>query len=220
LFTSAPSGTITVGAATVSGTAGSSANLWAIPTKTGAGTITIVSGGLTKVYTLTGTAAAAGTIKSAFVTLTATAIAGQYTVKATDAFGNGLVSDVAISLAGPGAFSNGFKNLTVTTGADGTNTFNVVSDGSAATTISAVLASGTYEAVSAANAKLIGIVGLGTDGATTDKASASLAGKGGDATGTATATSLAALTTLINSLIAKINALNKLVIKIQKKVKA
>ena len=47
-------------------------------------------------------------------------------------------------------------------------------------------------------------------------ATATLAGKGVDATGT----SLAALTTLINSLIAKINALNKLVIKIQKKVKA
>jgi ApbE superfamily uncharacterized protein (UPF0280 family) len=42
------------------------------------------------------------------------------------------------------------------------------------------------------------------------------------ATSVATAdnTSLAALTTLINSLIAKINALNKLVIKIQKKVRA
>ena len=33
-------------------------------------------------------------------------------------------------------------------------------------------------------------------------------------------TDIAALTTLVNSLIAKINALNKLVIKIQKKVKA
>jgi hypothetical protein len=221
LFTSAPSGTITVGAATATGTAGSSANLWAIPTKASAGTITIVSGGLTKVYTLTGTATAAGTIKAAFVTLTATAIAGQYIVKVTDAFGNGLVSDVAVSLAGPGTFSNGFKNLTVTTGSTGENTFNVVSDGSAATTITATLnsaagANGQYVAITAANAKLAGIVGLGTDGATTATATATLAGKGGDATGT----SLAALTTLINSLIAKINALNKLVIKIQKKVKA
>jgi len=212
LFTTTPNGaTITPGKSEVTGTAGSSANLWAVPTKVGAGTITVVAGGLTTVYTLTGTAAAAGTIKAAFVTVTATSTPGQYTVKATDGFGNGLVSDVAISLTGPGAFSNGFKNLTVTTGADGTNTFNVVSDGSAATTIKAVLAAGTYAAITAANAKLAGIVGLGTDGATTDTATASLAGKGGTS-------EMMSLTLLINSLIKKLNALATLVAKIQKKL--
>jgi hypothetical protein len=222
LFTSAAfdGAAITPGLSTVTGTAGSSANLWAVPTKTGAGTITVVAGGLTKVYTLTGVADTAANMKSAIITLTpSTTNAGQYTVKASDAFGNGVVNDVTISLAGPGAFSNGFKNLTVTTGADGTNTFNVVSDGSAATTITAKLSAsgnGAYVVIAAADAKTSGLVLLGTDGASTDTATATLAGKGGDAS----ATSLAALTTLINSLIAKINALNKLVIKIQKKVRA
>jgi hypothetical protein len=222
LFTSAPSGTITPGAASVTGTAGSSANLWAVPTKVGAGTITVVAGGLTKVYTLTATLnATATTVESAIVTLTPTATAGQYTVKASDAFGNGVVNDVTVSLVGPGTFSNGFKNLTVTTGADGTNTFNVVSDGSAATTITATLNSaagvvGKYVAIDATQATAMGVVLPGTLGASTATATATLAGKGGDAS----ATSIAALTTLINSLIAKINALNKLVIKIQKKVRA
>jgi trimeric autotransporter adhesin len=220
LFTSAPSGTITPGLASVTGTAGASANLWAVPTKVGAGTITVVAGGITKVYTLTATLnATATTVESAIVTLTPTANAGQYTVKATDAFGNGVVNDVAVSVAGPGTFSNGFKNLTVTTGADGTNTFNVVSDGSSATTITARLSTtgnGAYVAIDATQATAMGVVLPGTLGASTPTATATLAGKGGDAS----ATSLAALTTLINSLIAKINALNKLVIKIQKKVRA
>jgi hypothetical protein len=220
LFTTTPHGAaLAAGKSEVTGTAGSSANLWAVPTKVGAGTITVVAGGVTKVYTLTGTAATAANVKSAIITLTPTANAGQYTVKASDALGNGVVNDVAISLAGPGAFSNGFKNLTVTTGADGTNTFNVVSDGSAATTITAKLSAtgnGAYVAITAAEATTHALVLLGTLGASTDTATASLAGKGGNAD----STTLATLTTLVNSLIAKINALNKLVIKIQKKVRA
>jgi hypothetical protein len=210
LFTSnTGSNRISVGAASVTGTAGSSANLWAVPTKVGAGTITVVSGGLTKVYTLTGTIAA--TAKTAFVTLTPTTTIGQYTVKAADLFGNGVVSDVAISLTGPGSFSNGFKNLTVTTGTDGTNTFNVVSDGSAATTIKAVLAAGTYLAISAADAKTAGIVGLGTDGATTDTATATMTGRGGTSELNSIMTTLAALN-------AKIVALNALIAKIMKRL--
>jgi hypothetical protein len=210
LFTTSPNGSaIAIGKSEVTGTAGSSANLWAVPTKVGAGTITVVSGGLTKVYTLTGTIAA--TAKTAFVTLTPTTTIGQYTVKAADLFGNGVVSDVAISLTGPGSFSNGFKNLTVTTGTDGTNTFNVVSDGSAATTIKAVLAAGTYLAISAADAKTAGIVGLGTDGATTDTATATMTGRGGTSELNSIMTTLAALN-------AKIVALNALIAKIMKRL--
>ena len=210
LFTTSPNGSaIALGAASVEGTAGSSANLWAVPTKVGAGTITVVSGGLTVVYTLTGTIAAGA--KTAFVTLAPTTTLGQYTVKATDLFGNGVVSDVAISLTGPGSFSNGFKNLTVSTGADGTNTFNVVSDGSASTTIKAVLAAGTYQVITAANAKTAGIVGLGTDGATTDTATATMTGKGGTSELNSIMTTLAALN-------AKIVALNALIAKIMKRL--
>jgi hypothetical protein len=220
LFTSTPAAAVIgAGKTSVTGVAGTT-TIYAVPTKVGAGTITVVSGGLTKVFTLTGTLAATAD-KANIITVTAATAAGQYIVKVTDIFGNALVSDVAVSLSGPGAFSNGFKNLTVTTGADGTNTFNVVSDGSAATTITAVLPDANYNAITADQATASALTGgLGTGGATTDKATATLTGKGGDATGTATATSLAALTTLVNSLIAKINALNKLVIKIQKKVKA
>jgi hypothetical protein len=216
LFTSTPAtAVIGAGKTSVTGVAGTT-TIYAVPTKVGAGTITVVSGGLTQVFTLTGTLAATAD-KANIITVTAATAAGQYIVKVTDIFGNGVVSDVAVSLSGPGAFSNGFKNLSVTTGADGTNTFNVVSDGSAATTITAVLPDANYNAISATQATTSALTGgLGLLGATTDKATATLAGKGGDAS----ATSLAALTTLINSLIAKINALNKLVIKIQKKVKA
>jgi hypothetical protein len=175
LFTAAPSGVLAVGKSSVTGTAGSSANLWAVPTKVGAGTITVVAGGLTKVYTLTGALAAAN-VKAGLVTLTADVTAGQYTVEATDVFGNGVAAaDIAVSLSGAGAFGNGFKNLTVTTGADGKNTFSVVSSGETGTVISAVLAAGIYTAVTAADMTTLGIVGPGTLGATTGKTTATMA---------------------------------------------
>jgi trimeric autotransporter adhesin len=192
----------------ITGTGGTA--FFAIPTKAGAGVITVVSGGLTQTFTLTGLVAAAP--RANLVTLTAGTIAGSYTVTATDAFGNGVAADVAISVSGPGAFGNGFKNLTVTTAAaNGQNTFSIVSDGSAPTVVTAsIAAASNYTAITAAEVTTYGLV------AASAAATSTLAGKGADATGT----SLAALTTLINSLIAKINALNKLVIKIQKKVRA
>jgi hypothetical protein len=219
LFTTTPnSAALAAGKSVVTGTAGSSANLWAVPTQTGAGTITVVSGGLTKVYTLTGTAAAAASVKSAIITLTPSATnVGQYTVKASDALGNGVINDVAISLVGPGAFSNGFKNLTVTTGADGTNTFNVVSDGSAATTITAKLSAtgnGAYVAITAAEATTHALALLGTLGASTDTATATLTGKGGNSD----SATLAGITALIDALNAKIVALNALIAKIMRKL--
>jgi hypothetical protein len=192
----------------ITGTGGTA--FFAIPTKAGAGVITVVSGGLTQTFTLTGLVAAAP--RANLVTLTAGTIAGSYTVTATDAFGNGVAADVAISVSGPGAFGNGFKNLTVTTAAaNGQNTFSIVSDGSAPTVVTASIAgAANYTAITAAEVTTYGLV------AASAVSTSTLAGKGADATGT----SLAALTTLINSLIAKINALNKLVIKIQKKVRA
>jgi hypothetical protein len=215
LFTTTPGGAaITPGKSEVTGTAGSSANLWAVPTKVGAGTITVVSGGLTKVFTLTGTADTAANMKSAIITLTPTSTLGQYTVKAADAFGNGLVNDVSISLTGPGAFSNGFKNLTVTTGTDGLNTFNVVSDGSGPTTITAKLSAannGAYVAIDATQAKTAGLVLLGTLGASTDTATATMTGKGGTSELNSIMTTLAALN-------AKIVALNALIAKIMKRL--
>jgi trimeric autotransporter adhesin len=209
LFTSDQNGALGLAnTAAITGTGGTA--FFAIPTKAGAGVITVVSGGLTQTFTLTGLVAAAP--RANLVTLTAGTIAGSYTVTATDAFGNGVAADVAISVAGPGAFGNGFKNLTVTTAAaTGQNTFSIVSDGSAPTVVTASIAGATnYTAIVAADVTTYGLLAISA------AATSTLAGKGADATGT----SLAALTTLINSLIAKINALNKLVIKIQKKVRA
>jgi hypothetical protein len=194
--------------AAITGTGGQ--EFFAVPTKVGAGVITVVSGGLTQTFTLTGVLATAP--KANLVTLAAGTVAGSYTVTATDLFGNGVVTDVAISVSGPGAFGNGFKNLTVTTAAvTGQNTFSIVSDGSAPTVVTASIAGASnYIAITAANVVTYGLT------AASAAATSTLAGKGSDATGT----TLASLTTLINSLIAKINALNKLVIKIQKKVRA
>jgi hypothetical protein len=97
-----------------------------------------------------------------------------------------------------------------------------VADAAAGSAVTFVTSGGTFKNASPA---IVGGI------ATTDFYSAGLAktativGSMGSATGTAVATMAAgsplhAITTLINSLIAKINALNKLVAKIQKKVKA
>ena len=209
LFTTDQNGALGLARTTALTSTGGTA-FFAVPTRAGAGVITVVSGGLTQTFTLTGLVAAAP--RANLVTLTAGTAAGSYTVTATDAFGNGVAADVAISVSGPGAFSNGFKNLTVTTAAaNGQNTFSIVSDGSAPTVVTASIAGASnYTAIAAATVTTYGLV------AASAAATSTLAGKGGDAG----STSLATLTTLVNSLIAKINALNKLVIKIQKKVRA
>ena len=207
LSTSSMTGALVTGSS-ITGTGGTA--FYAVPTKVGAGVITVVSGGLTQTFTLTGVLPT--TPKTSLVTLTAGTTAGFYTVTTTDGFGNGVSANVAISVTGAGAFGNGFKNLTVTTAAvTGQNTFSIVSDGSAPTVVTASIAADTnYNALVAADVTTYALV------AATAAATATLAGKGVDATGV----SLATLTTLINSLIAKINALSKLVAKIQRKVKA
>ncbi len=207
LKTTTMTGALVTGSS-ITGTGGTA--FFAVPTKVGAGVITVVSGGLTQTFTLTGVLPT--TPRTNLVTLTAGTTAGFYTVTTTDGFGNGVSANVAISVTGAGAFGNGFKNLTVTTAAvTGQNTFSIVSDGSAPTVVTASIAADTnYTALVAADVTTYALV------AATAAATATLAGKGVDATGV----SLATLTTLINSLIAKINALSKLVAKIQRKVKA
>jgi len=189
--------------AAITGTGGTA--FFAVPTKAGAGVITVVSGGLTQTFTLTGLVAAAP--RANLVTLAAGTVAGSYTVTATDAFGNGVAADVAISVSGAGAFSNGFKNLTVSTqAADGKNTFTIVSDGSASTVITASIAgSANYTAITAAEVTTYGLV------AASAAATATMTGKGGTS-------EMMSLTLLINSLIKKLNALATLVAKIQKKL--
>jgi len=199
---------LTAGASTVTGTAGTT-TIYAVPTKIGDGTITVTAGGLSKVFTLTGILNTAP--KGQLITVTAQATAGAFTVKVTDIFGNPVAATVDLSLAGAGTTSSGFKNISLTTLATtGENTFDVTSSGSSATTITGVIASGSFQAVLATEATTQGF-----SGASVQTATASLAGAGGAVSG-----SLATLTTLINSLVAKINALSKLVAKIQKKVRA
>ena len=154
--------TAAVFATGITAPAGGTTTIYAIPTKVGAGVITVTSGGLTATYTLTGTLSAPA--KAQLVTLTAGTNAkgkAAYTVTTTDIFGNVVAADVNISMSGAGYLSNGFKNMTLTTlAADGSNTFDVISDGSAASGITATVpsnAGANFTAVSAAEAATSGI---------------------------------------------------------------
>jgi len=207
LFTSDQNGALGLAnTAAITGTGGTA--FYAVPTKAGAGVITVVSGGLTQTFTLTGLVAAAP--RANLVTLTADATAGSYTVTTTDAFGNGVAATVAITVTGPGEFSNGFKNLSVTTAAvTGKNTFSIVSDGSASTVISASVAGdANYTAITSTEVTTYGLV------AASAAATATLTGKGGNS-GSAT---LAGITAMIDALNAKIVALNALIAKIMRKL--
>jgi trimeric autotransporter adhesin len=154
LFTTDPkNAVIGAGKSTVTGTAGTT-RIYAVPTLVGAGTITVTSGGLTQVFTLTGALAAAP--KAQIVTLTAGANANgkaAYTVKTTDIFGNAVAADVNIAMSGNGYLSNGFKNMTVSTLAtDGSNSFDVISDGTAASGVTATVVAGSFQAITATQA--------------------------------------------------------------------
>jgi hypothetical protein len=205
LKTTTMTGALVTGSS-ITGTGGTA--FFAVPTKVGAGVITVVSGGLTQTFTLTGVMPT--TPKVNLVTLTAEATAGSYTVTTTDGFGNGVAATVAISVTGPGEFSNGFKNLSVTTAAvTGKNTFSIVSDGSASTVISASVAGdANYVALVAADVTTYTLV------AASAAATSTLTGKGGNS-GSAT---LAGITAMIDALNAKIVALNALIAKIMRKL--
>ena len=155
LFTSDPSAgatAIAAGAASVTGTAGTT-TIYAVPTLVGAKTFTVAAGGLSQTFTVTG--ALNGTPKAQIITLTkGTPAAGRvtYTVKTTDVFGNGVAADVSIALSGVGTLSNGFKNINLTTTAAGTNEFDVISSVAGNATVTAAIASASYTAVSAAQA--------------------------------------------------------------------
>ena len=132
---------------------------FATPTRVGAGVITVVSGGLTQTFTLTGTLSASA--KAQLVTLTAGTNANGkagYTVTTTDIFGNAVAADVNVSMSGAGFLSNGFKNMTLTTlAADGSNSFDVISDGSAASGITATVVAGSFQALTAAEVTAQGL---------------------------------------------------------------
>jgi len=195
---------LTAGLSTVTGTAGST-TIYAVPTKVGDGTITVTAGGLSKVFTLTGILNTAP--KGQLITLTAGSTIGAYVVTVTDIFGNGVAANVDLTLSGAGTTAGGFKNTSLTTVATtGANTFDVTSNGSAATVVTATIASGSLQAVTAAEATTQGFTG-----ASVATATATLTGKGG-------VSQFDAITTLIDALNAKIVALNALIAKIMRKL--
>jgi hypothetical protein len=166
-------------------------------TKSGTATITVKSGSVTKTYSIKVVAGAAGIVKS-----TASA-SGVVTATVTDLWGNP-VSGVNVDfVAASGALLGGnFATLRGVTGADGTA--SVVATGGTATAkyvISATITGGDSAVVAdTTNGVPAGV-------ATVD-VSASAVGVSG----------LDALTALVNSLLKKINAMQTLLNKIQKKL--
>jgi hypothetical protein len=119
--------------------------------------------------------------------------------------------------AGNAAFDGDHANITAAALTSSLGITGTLAFGAGGTTVSSL----GGVAVSKINAP--GTSGTWTVSGTTGTGPATAAEKGKALTATATvssSTDISALTTLVNSLIAKINALNKLVIKIQKKVRA
>jgi hypothetical protein len=172
-------------------------------TKVGAVKVTATNGTLTQSATVTALAGANTTAR----TIAATIVGGLVSATVKDGYGNG-VPGVAVTLsASGGTFQTGSNTVSATTDASGVATASL-SPGGAVSVKATVTTGGTQIADAAATPVTNWTAGVAS--ATATAASVT----------TADNTSIAALTTLINSLIAKINALNKLVIKIQKKVRA
>jgi len=226
--TNAATHDVAAGKSTVTVAATGSANLWVTTTKTGLNTFTVTSGAVTKTFRFYGynavSAATAGdAVRNVGAPATATAAVGgisYVTLKPTDAFGNAVPNAVAsmsiTAKAAGGALLDGpalSRNYT-TTDADGNILIGIIAgtvEGAASITITssgaqlgaaAGVATGTTAGVNGLAASVKGATIAVTIG------------------GTGNPNSVATLTVLVNSLIAKINALNKLVIKIQRKVRA
>jgi trimeric autotransporter adhesin len=170
-------------------------------TKVGSVKVTATSGTLTTSQSVTAKSGVAGTGRTLAV-----AVVGDL-VRATvvDGFGNGVGAVSVVLVATGGAFLTGSNTVTVTTDATGLGTASL--QPGTGITVKATMDTDQETSLAAA----------GVDNWVAGNATATSAA----ATVTASiAPNIAALTTLVNSLIAKINALNKLVIKIQKKVRA
>jgi len=115
-LTSPSAGTVITTAQTAALTSTGATAFYATPTQVGTGVITVVSGGLTQTFTLTGTLSASANAQ--LVSLTPGTNANgkaAFTVTTTDIFGNVVDAEVNISMSGAGYLSNGFKNMTLTT---------------------------------------------------------------------------------------------------------
>jgi hypothetical protein len=165
--------------------------------------ITATQGTLTQSASVTAIAGANTTAR----TIAATIVGSLVSATVKDGYGNG-VPGVAVSLsASGGTFQTGSNTVSATTDSKGVATASL-SPGGAVSVKATVTTAGTQIADAAATPVTNWTAGVASATAT--------------ATSVVTAdnTTLATLTTLINSLLAKINALSKLVAKIQKKVNA
>jgi hypothetical protein len=175
-------------------------------TKAGTATITVTSGTVTKTYSIKVVAGA-----KAIVSATAST-GGVVVATVTDLWGNPVSGATVSFVAASGALLGGnFPSLSASTGADGT----------ASTVVTGVTPTASYVVSATIADGDSGVAADTTNGVPAGKATVdvTVTGTGVSAAAANTAT-LATLTTLINSLIAKMNALSKLVAKIQKKVNA
>jgi hypothetical protein len=175
-------------------------------TKAGTATITVTSGTVSKTYSIKVVAGAAGIVSATAST------GGVVVAKVTDLWGNPVSGATVSFVAASGALLGGnFPSLSASTGADGT----------ASTVVTGVTPTASYVVSATIAGGDSGVAADTTNGVPAGKATVDVTvtgtGVSADAANTAT---LATLTTLINSLLAKINALSKLVAKIQKKVNA
>jgi hypothetical protein len=220
---------VSAGKATATVAASGSDNLWVTSTKTGLNTFTVTSGTVTntyRFYAYNQIAAGDGhAMRNVGAPATAAASVGgisYLTLKPTDAFGNAMKS-VSLNTAGTitvkaanGVLLDGpvLSRAYSTTDSDGNILIGIIAgtvEGAASITITSTGAQ-FGAAAGAATGTTAGVNGL-----TASTGTATVAVTVG---GTANPSSIATLTVLINSLVAKINALSKLVAKIQKKVKA
>ena len=226
--TNAATHDVSAGKSTVTIAASGSDNLWVTSTKTGLNTFTVTSGTVSdtyRFYAYNQIAAGDGhAMRNVGAPATAAASVGgisYLTLKPTDAFGNILKSvsanggTITVKAAG-GVLLDGpvLSRAYTTTDSDGNILIGIIAgtvEGAASITITS--SSAQFGAAAGAATGTT----AGTNGLTASTGTATIAVTVG---GTGNPSSIATLTVLVNSLIAKINALNKLVLKIQKKVKA
>jgi len=134
--------------ATATVTTANDTKVFVLSTKTGVGTITVVSGGLTKTATITFTQDAnAANARNIAISASATGTTGvmsNVTATVTDGHGNALEGATVTFIRTGGRFATGASSVNVTTDANGVAAIDVTSDTAASVTVSASLPVGTH----------------------------------------------------------------------------
>jgi len=134
--------------ATATVTTANDTKVFVLSTKTGVGTITVVSGGLTKTATITFTQDAnAANARNIAISASATGTTGvmsNVTATVTDGHGNALDGATVTFIRSGGRFATGASSVNVTTDANGVAAIDVTSDTAASVTVTASLPVGTH----------------------------------------------------------------------------